>query len=333
MHESGNGAPGRVGRRCLALLVSAGIAAPALAQAPTGYPDRSIRLVIPAPPGGPSDVLVRLARPHLQEALRQTIVVENRPSSGGMVGMGAVARAAPDGYTLVLATSVMVINPSLFPASTYDPVRDFAPIAELATAQNVFLVRADSPIRDFAGLLARARAEPGRLNYASPGIGTTPHLAGELLKVRAGLDIAHVPFLGVNPAIAALLGNTTELGALALPPAMPQIREGALRALAVTGSARWRDLPETPTVAEAGVPGFLSDTFQALLAPAGTPGAIVDRWAQAMEAALAVPEVRTRLEQIGFTVAVRWPEALRARIDTEVAMYRDLIRRANIRPE
>ncbi len=305
----------------------------ARAQGTGSYPDRPIRMVIPAPPGGPSDVLVRLARPHLQESLGQTIVVENRPSSGGMIGMGAVARSAPDGYTLVLATSVMVINPSLFPNSTYDPVKDFAPIAELATAQNVFLVRGDSEIRSLPDLLARARANPGGLNYASPGIGTTPHLAGELLKVQAAIDIAHVPFLGVNPAIAALLGKTTDIASLALPPAMAHIKDGTLRALAVTGTSRWPDLPQVPTVSEGGLPGFSSDTFQALLAPAGTPPAIVTRLAQEFRAALLIPEVKTRLEQIGFTVSPLGPEALRERIEREVAMYRDLIRRAGIRPE
>jgi tripartite-type tricarboxylate transporter receptor subunit TctC len=305
----------------------------ARAQDAAGYPDRPIRFVIPAPPGGPSDVLMRLIRPHLQASLGQTVILENRPSSGGMIGMGAVARAVPDGHTLVLATSVMVINPSLFRSSTYDPIADFAPVAELATAQNVFLVRRDSPLRTLADLLSRARAAPGTLNYASPGIGTTPHLAGELLKAQASIDIVHVPFLGVNPAIAALLAGTTELAALALPPAMPHLREGTLRALAVTGAARWPDLPEVETVGQAGVPGFLSDTFQALLAPAGTPPAIVERLAREVSEAVLIPEVRARLGQIGFTVEPKGPEALRRRIGEEVVMYRELIQRAGIRAE
>jgi tripartite-type tricarboxylate transporter receptor subunit TctC len=250
-----------------------------------------------------------------------------------MIGMGAVARAAPDGYTLVLATSVMVINPSLFRSSTYNPVQDFAPIAELATAQNVFLVRSDSDLRSLADLLARAKASPGSLNYASPGIGTTPHLAGELLKVQAGIDIAHIPFLGVNPAIAAVLAGTTEIAALALPPAMPHIKDGTLRALVVTGLARWPDLPEVPTASEAGLPGFHSDTFQALLAPAGTPASIIERLSREVSLAVLIPDVRTRLEQIGFTVAPRGPAALRARIAEEVVAYRDLIQRSGVRAE
>jgi len=315
----------------LGLAMATSLSAPSRAQG--NYPTRPIRLVIPAPPGGPSDVLVRLIRPHLEQRLGQTVVVENRASSGGMIGMGAVARAEPDGHTLVLATSVMVINPSLFANSTYDPIRDFAPIAELATAQNAVLVRSDSPLRSLDDLLAAARAQPGVLNYASPGIGTTPHLAGELLKLQAGIDIAHIPFLGVNPAIAAVLAGTTQLGTLALPPAMPQLQSGAMRALAVTGPARWPDLPDVPTVAEAGLPGFLSDTFQALLAPAGTPAAIIDRLAADFSRAVTLPEIKARLQQIGFTVEPRGPEPLRRRIAEEVVLYRDVIQRAGIRAE
>ena len=202
-----------------------------------GYPDHPVKIIVPFAPAGPTDIMARILATHLGEALAGTVVIENRPGAGGNIGIGAAAHAEPDGYTLLITSSAYVVNPGLYAKIPYDPYQDFAPIAELGTSPNVILVDPKLGVKTIADLIARAKANPNELNYASPGIGTTPHLSAELLKIEAGIQMTHVPFSGAGPAIQAILSGTTQVAFAALPPAHPHIESGALKALAVTGRA------------------------------------------------------------------------------------------------
>ena len=295
-----------------------------------GYPERTVRIVVPFAAGGPSDLTARLMGDKLREALGQTFIVENRSGAGGNLGIAQVARSAADGYTLLVVSSAFVVNPGLYRQVPYDPFKDFSPIAELDTSPNVFVATPASGVGSIAELVARAKANPTELSYASAGIGTTPHLAGELLKITAGIDIVHVPFPGAGPAIQAILAGTVPLMCASLPGAHPAIMAGTLRALAITGAERWFDMPDVPTMLELGYAGFVSDTFHCMLAPAGTPSDIVDRLAGASLAALKQPDFHGKLRTLGFEVIGKGPDGLRRRIAEEVPRFRDLIARAGI---
>jgi tripartite-type tricarboxylate transporter receptor subunit TctC len=297
------------------------------------WPSRPIRLVVPFAPGGPTDVMGRVLATGLATALGQPVVVENRAGAGGNVGTALVARSAPDGYTLLVASTGFVVNPSLFRNAGYDPVTDFAPITELGASPNVILATPESGIDSVAALIARAKATPGGLNLANPGTGSTPHLTAELLRLRAGVEFVQIPHNSAGLAVQSLLSSTTQVGVTALPPAHAQIKAGALRALALTGEARWPDLPEVPTMLELGWPGFVSETFQAFLAPAGTPAEIVARLAREAATVLAEPTTRARMLAAGFGLRVEGPEALAKRIAAEVPAWRGLIREAGISQE
>jgi tripartite-type tricarboxylate transporter receptor subunit TctC len=295
-----------------------------------GYPDRPVRIVAPFAAGGPSDTLARLMSVKLGETLGGFFYVENRPGGGSNIGTSAVARATPDGYTLLLTSSAFVLNPGLYKQVPYDPAKDFAPIAELVTSPNVFIATPASGLTSMAELVARAREKPDTLNYASAGVGTTPHLAGEWLKSIAGISITHVPFAGAGPALQAILAGTVPIMCAALPGAHPLILNGNVRALAVTGSERWYDLPEVPTMIEVGYKDFLSDTFHGMLAPAAAPPEIVERLAAAVLEILRQPAFHEQLRSLGFEVIGNGPDGLRRRIEREVPRYRDLIAKAGI---
>jgi tripartite-type tricarboxylate transporter receptor subunit TctC len=310
----------------------------AAALAPGGargqsWPDRALRIVVPFGPGGPTDVMARVVANGLNAALGQPAVVENRAGGGGNVGVAHVARSAPDGTTLLVTSTGFVVNPSLFRNAGYDPIRDFAPVTELGASPNVLLARPDSGIASVADLVARAKAEPGRLNFANPGIDSTPHLTAELLRLRTGIEFLQVPHNSAALAIQSLLGGATPVGVTALPPAHAQIQSGALRALAVTGAERWPGLPGVPTMLELGYEGFVSETFQGLFAPAGTPAPIIARLAQATIAVLAEPMTRARLQGAGFGLRARGPDGLADRVAQEVPLWRELIRHAGIQQE
>jgi len=294
------------------------------------YPDHPVRIIAPFAAGGPSDLLSRLLSVKLGEALGGTFIVENRPGAGSNIGTAAVARAAPDGYTLLLTSSAFVLNPGLYKQVPYDPVKDFAPVAELVTSPNVFIATPASGLTSMAELVARAREKPDTLNYASAGIGTTPHLAGEWLKSVAGISITHVPFAGAGPALQAILSGTVPLMCGSLPGAHPLILNHDVRALAVTGAERWYDLPDVPTMIELGYKDFLSDTFHGMLAPAGTPPEIVERVAAVSIEALRQPAFHEQLRTLGFEVIGNGPGGLRRRIEIELPRYRDLIVKAGI---
>jgi len=296
------------------------------------YPDHPIRIIVPFAPAGPTDIMARVLASSLGEALNGTVVVENRPGAGGNIGIGLAARGEPDGYTLLVTSSAFVVNPGLYSKIPYDPVTDFAPIAELGTSPNVILANPKTGLTSIAELVARAKAHPNELNYAGPGIGTTPHLAGELLKIVAGVEIVHVPFSGGGPAIQAVLAGTTQLAVAALPPAHPHIEAGALKALAITGTHRWFDLPDVPTMVELGFADFVSDTFQGFLAPAQTPPALVDLLSAKSIEILKRPKISEQLRNNGFEVIANGPDGMRRRIETEVPKWRDIIAKAGIKP-
>src|SRR6195952_5343231 len=305
--------------------------APTWAKA-AGYPERPVKIVVPFAPAGPTDIMARILSTHLGEAINGTVIVENKPGAGGNIGIGGVAHAEPDGYTLLLTSSAYVVNPGLYARIPYDPYKDFAPNAELGTSPNVILIGPKLGINSIADLIARAKADPNELNYASPGIGTTPHLSGELFKIVAGIQITHVPFSGAGPAIQAILSGTTQVAFAALPPAHPHIESGALKALAVTGAHRWFDLPDVPTMVELGYKDFISDTFQGFLAPAKTPPAVVEQLAGKSLEILKTPEIAEQLRNNGFEVLANGPDGMRKRIDDEVPKWRDIVAKAGIQP-
>jgi tripartite-type tricarboxylate transporter receptor subunit TctC len=297
-----------------------------------GYPERAVKIIVPFAPAGPTDIMARILVAHLGEAIAGTVIVENKPGAGGNIGIGLAAHAEPDGYTLLITSSAYVVNPGLYAKIPYDPYTDFAPIAELGTSPNVILVDPKLGVNSVADLIARAKANPNELNYASPGIGTTPHLSGELFKLVGGVQITHVPFSGAGPAIQAILSGTTQVAFAALPPAHPHIESGALKALAVTGAHRWFDLQDVPTMVELGYKDFISDTFQGFLAPAKTPPAIVGALSAKSIDILKRPAIAEQLRNNGFEVIANGPGGMRQRIDDEVPKWRDIVAKAGIKP-
>src|SRR5215470_4467401 len=311
--------------------IAAGILGPSLARA-ANYPDRPIKIIVPFAPAGPTDIMARIVATRLGEALNGTFVVENRPGGGGNIGIGVAAHAEADGYTLLITSSAYVVNPGLYAKIPYDPIKDFAPVAELGTSPNVILADPKLGVNSIADLIARAKANPNELNYASPGIGTTPHLSGELFKIVCGINITHVPFSGAGPAIQAILSGTTQVAFAALPPARPQIETGALKALAVTGEHRWFDLPDVPIMVELGYKDFVSDTFQGFLAPANTPPSVIELLATKSLAILKTPKIAEQLRNDGFEVLANGPDGMKKRIADEVPKWRDIVAKAGIKP-
>ncbi len=311
----------------VALLLLASL--PALAA----YPDRPVKIVVPFAPGGTSDIVARVLATALGQSLGQSVFVENRAGANGNVGIAAVAKAEPDGYTLLVASSVIVVNPTLSKQAQYDPARDFAAIADLGSSPNVIVTRPDNGIKDVGDLIAQARANPDLLDFSSPGIGSISQLGAELLKLRADIKMMHVPFTGAGPATQAVLAGTTKLAAVNIGTVIQLIKAGTLRALVQTGKERWFDLPDVPTLAEAGVPNAASETFQALLAPAGLHKDIVDRLAKETTAILRQPDIRDKLRNTGFNPLGSGPQALQARVAEEVAMWKEVIARTGLKVE
>src|SRR5215510_12366860 len=316
----------------VALLVLASLALISRPAA-AAYPDRPVKIVVPFAPGGTSDIVARLLAAALSQSLGQSVFVENPAGANGNIGIAAVAKAEPDGYTLLVASSVIVVNPTLSKQATYDPARDFAAIADLGSSPNVVVTRPDTGIKDVADLIARARANPDQLNFSSPGVGSISQLGAELLKLRANIRMTHVPFTGAGPATQAVLAGTTKLAAVNIGTVIPLIKAGTLQALVQTGKERWFDLPDVPTLAEAGVPNAASETFQALLAPAGTPKEIVERLAKETADTLRRPDLRDKLRNSGFNPVGSGPDALHARIAAEVAMWKEVIARTGLKVE
>ena len=260
------------------------------------YPNRSVRIIVPYPPGSGTDIVARLLGQRIGESWGQPIVVDNRPGAGAIVGVDAVAKSAPDGYTLGIAdTGPLAINPSLYPKLPYDPLRDFAPVIEVAKLPFMLVAHPSLGVSSVAELIAEARRRPGQINYASVGNGSGVHLATELFRKRAGIDIVHIPYKGSAPALTDVLAGTTPLMFVNLLSGLPLVRSGKLRALAVGTTERLRALPDVPTVSQAGVPGYQFEAWFGVIAPAGTPVAVVERLNSEFRKVLAAPEVRDRL--------------------------------------
>jgi tripartite-type tricarboxylate transporter receptor subunit TctC len=298
----------------------------ALAQGTQG----TIRVVVPFAPAGSSDVLARVLQGPLQDELKQTVIVENHAGAGTNIGTTDVARAKPDGYTVLLTSSAFVVNPGLYKNVPYNFAKDFEPIALLPVAPNVFATNpAKSGISSIADLVARVKAKKD-LNYSSPGNGTTPQLTMELFKLKVGTNITDIPYNGGGPATQALMGGTVDVLSTALPGAQAQIKAGTMKGIALTTTERWPTLPDVPTFKEAGYPDITLDTEHFFLAPHGTPQAIIDRLTKAAETVLARDDVKKRLLELGYLDVYGKPDATKARIAEDVAFYKDLIARAKI---
>jgi len=318
-------------RHVLLFLFSMLAAGCALAQ---GYPTRPVRLVVPFPPSGGNDVFARIVAQKLSEAWKLQVLVENRPGAGGSLGTELVAKSTADGYTLLLGhTGTLAINPALYPKLGYETLSDLAPIGTLASAPLVLVVNPGTAIRSVGDIAAQAKAKPGVLDYASSGSGTGSHLSGELLQSLAGIKLTHVPYKGTAPAITDLLGGQVQIMFSVIPAALPQIKAGKLRAIAVTSAQRMPQLTDIPTVAESGVPGFESTLAYGILAPRGTPAAVLEEIHAQLARITATKEFRERVEFEGAVPLEGTSADFAELIRVQAAKWGKVIRTAGIRPE
>lgn len=316
--------------RVLAAAASALALVHALAQ---DFPSRPIRWIVPYAAGGASDLLARTLAERLAAQLQARVVVDNRPGGGGNIGSEMAARSAPDGYTLLQFTDGNTISPGIYPALPYDPVKDFAAITLLATGPHVIVAHPSLAANDLTELIALARSKPGEIAYATAGIGSAQHLAGEMLNQQAGIELLHLPYKGGGQAIVDLVGGQVTLGIIGMAPALPHIRAGKLKAIAVTGRQRSAALPSVPAVAEQGVPGFESVQWFGVTAPSGTPPAIIDRLHREIARAMQSPEMTERLAAIGAQAVVNSPSAFAAYIDEDVRRWGAISKAMGIRAQ
>lgn len=320
--------------RMLRLLLSACLASAAIHAQGQDYPNRPLRIIVPFAPGGATDVPARLVAPKIGDALGQPVIVENRPGAGGTIGMDAVVKAAPDGYTFLMATNgELVMNPFIYPKLPYDPFKDLAPVSIMIESPLVMIVSSSSAFNSAADVIAAAKAKPGELTYATAGTGSTSHVLTEMLAQRAGIKLLHVPYKGGAPASAAMVSGEVAMGLLNLGSASSLIKSGRVKALAITSATRNADYPSLPTVAETGVPDFADGIWVGMAAPAGVSRDIIERMSSEVAKALRAPDVRARLAQLGVHPVGTTPEEAAARIQREVPRYSAAIRQANIRAE
>ncbi len=297
------------------------------------FPDKPIKILVGFAPGGGSDILARTVAPALGEALGQTVIVDNLPGAGGNRAMAEVARAKPDGYTLLMGTPGLATNASLYSNLGFDPLTAFEPIGLIGSVKNVLLVQKDLPVNSVAELIAYIKARPGKLNYASPGTGTSLHLAGELFKSAAGLDIVHVPYKGGGQAMTDLMSGQVSVMFNVLPSALPQIKAGTVKALAVTGRERATVLPDLPTMIGSGVANYTAFTWNGLLAPSATPPQVVLIINNAIQKVLASPEMAKRYASIGTDVMSGTPDTFKKLIQHETTKWRQIIESNGLKAE
>jgi tripartite-type tricarboxylate transporter receptor subunit TctC len=319
----------RPGVTMLAVLVASVVQA-AIAQS---YPTRVIRLVAPSAPGGTSDIVGRILAQKLSEQMGQQVIIENRAGAGGTIGYDYVAKAAPDGYTLIMAPASIVMNQSMYKKLPYNSLRDFAPISLLAAASNVLCVHPSLPATNVKALIALAKSKPGSLVAGSAGVGTSPHLSTELFKTMAGIDFVIVHYKGSGQGMISLLSGENALQMPTLPTVMPHLKTARTRALGVTTAKRAQMLPEIPTIAEAGLPGYEASNWFSLLAPGGTPRPVIDRLSQEILRALRVPEVRERIIAEGADLIASTPDELAAFMRSEAEKWAKVVKAAGINPE
>ena len=316
--------------RGLACLAALGVSTAAEAQS---YPTKSVRLVVPFAAAGPTDVIARIVGQKLGERLGQQFYVENVPGAGGNTGTGQVAKTPADGYTLLVISTGFVVNPSLYAKVPYDPVKDFTPVTLVAASPNVLVVNPEVPVKTPKELVALIKANPGKYSYAQPALGSTPHLGGELFKLTFNLDLVMVPFPGAAPAITSTIAGHTPIAFTALPPAITAAREGKVRALAVMAEKRVAALSDVPTMAETGIPGQEADTLTGIVAPAGTPKAIVDRLQSEIAKIVEQPDVRDKLVALGFVPIANTPSQFGERIKVEIEKWGKVVRNAKLKIE
>jgi len=315
------------------LLAAVALALITWGAAAQGYPSRAVKVLVGFTPGGGTDIAARMLAPKLSEYLGQPFVVENRPGATTTVATEMVAKAAPDGLTLLFTTSALAINASLYKNLPYDALRDLAPVSVLCSSPNLLVAGQGVPAKDVRELLALARAKPGTLNYSSAGAGTTQHLAGELFKARTGTDIQHIPYKGTAPSLTAVISGEVQFSFANVPAILAHVKSGRLRPLAVVGPARTELMPEVPTMKEAGVEGIETPVWYALLAPAGTPREIVDALAGAVARATRDAEFRRRLQEQGADVVGSTPEAFAKLLREDIARYAEAVRISGAKAE
>ena len=312
-------------KRLAALALLLALTAPAAA----GYPDHPVRLIVPFPPGGSNDVVARLVAKQLSEKLGQQVIVDNRGGAGGVLGTEGAATAAPDGYTLLIISIAHAVNPALYKLS-YDPIKSFTPISILATGPNVLVVNPSLPVKTVAELVALAKQKPGELDYASAGIGSFQHLGGELFKLTAGVNLQHIPYKGGGPAMADVVAGHVKIMFSSLVQTTPFIQSGQLRALGTGGSKRNPVLPDVPTIAEAGVPGYEANNWWGIMAPAGTPKEIVDRLYRDIQEVLKSPELTRAFDREGAAVVTMTTEEFTKYIENEIVKWGRVVKEGNI---
>jgi tripartite-type tricarboxylate transporter receptor subunit TctC len=299
-------------------------------QAADNYPVRKVRVIVPFAAGGPTDVIARMVAERLSEAWGQPLYVENIPGAGGNLGVEIAGRVEPDGYTILVVSTGFIINPSMYSKIGYDPVKDFAPISLVTASPNVVTAHPSLAAKNLKELIELIKANPGKYSFAQPATGSTPHLAGELFKQTYNLDLVTVPFNGAPLAINSTMGNHTPISFTALPPAMGNIRDGSLRGIAILAKERVAALPDLPTDIEQGVPGLESDTLTGIVAPAGTPKAIIDKWNAAIVKMVADPEIKKKLDTLGFVPVANSPDQFGERIKSEMARWDKVVKAAGI---
>src|SRR3954447_7995107 len=313
----------------IASLLLAGIA-PALAQ---GYPNRLVHVVVGFPPGGPTDVIARIVAQNLSDSLGQQFVVENIGGAGGNTAAGQVARATPDGYTIMAISTGFMVNPSLYAKVPYDPIRDFAAVSLVAASPNVVVVNPSVPAKTLLELVQLIRDNPGKYSYAGPGVGSTPHLGGELFRLVYKLDLVHVPFTGAAPAVQATVGNHTPVAFTALPSSLAAIQAGQVRAIGIAATERSAQIPDVPTLAEQGIKDQEAETLTGIVAPAGTPKEIVALLYREIASAVGQPDVKERLKVLGFKPVANTPDEFAARIKLEIEKWGKVVQDAKLRIE
>ncbi len=317
----------------LRLLICAAALAFAAAASAQTYPDRNVRVLVPFGQGGPTDVIARVFAQKLSENLGHQFYVENVPGAGGNIGTAQAARAPADGYTILVTSTGFMVNPSLYAKVPYDPIRDFTPLTLAAVSPNVIFVHPSLPAKTFKELIDLIKANPGKYAYAQPAIGSTPHLSAELLKQTYGLDLTMVPFTSAGLAVNGVLSGQPPIGFTALPPTIGLINEGKLVGIAIEAVKRSPLLPNVPTIAEAGAPGQEADTVTGFVLPAKTPPAIIEKLHAEMAKIGAMPEVRQRLEAIGFNPVISTPAEYGARIKEEMERWGKVVKAANLKIE
>ncbi|WP_044543160.1 tripartite tricarboxylate transporter substrate binding protein [Bradyrhizobium sp. LTSP885] len=317
----------KIGGRLLAGLILLLVPIAAAAQ---DFPAKPIRLIVPFPPGGPNDIIARVVGQKMSELIKQPVIVDNRAGQGGVLGTDAVAKAAPDGYTIAIASAgALAISPSMEKVA-YDTLKDLAPVTLVATVPEMLVIATDVPAKNMSELVALAKAQPGKLNFASSGPGSLPHLAGELFKLTAKIDIVHVPYRGAAPAVNDLLGQQVQMTFLDLPVILPQIKAGTLRGIALGGRERAPTASDVPTTAEAGMPDLIIENWYGMVAPSGTPPAIIAKLNQIATAAMADASVKDKLAEQGLTLVGDTPEHFRDFIAADIKKWAKVIKDAGV---